>query len=226
MRTLLLVLALGNAACLRDTQYQCSASATCGTSGLCEATGFCSFPDAECTSGRRYSDAAGELAGQCTSGGSSMQDGSVSDGTTADAATNDATQTASCPNGYVTLAGGQAGHLYRVLTTPANWQAQEAVCQATTLRAHLAVPDDLTELQALDTAASAIQVYWIGVSDSQTENTWRTVLGGLQTFLPWIAGAPDDGAPGEDCVEVIAATHDFNDERCNTQLPAICECAP
>ena len=36
------------------------------------------------------------------------------------------------------------------------------------------------------------------------------------------SGEATDGNPGEDCVEVIAATHNFNDERCNTSLPAIC----
>jgi hypothetical protein len=39
-------------------------------------------------------------------------------------------------------------------------------------------------------------------------------------------GAPDDGPPPEDCVQVIAATSLYNDERCNTNLGAICECDP
>ncbi len=56
------------AACL-DTSFHCRDDATCqngGASGRCEATGFCSFPAAECASGYRYgrfADAA--YANQC-----------------------------------------------------------------------------------------------------------------------------------------------------------------
>jgi hypothetical protein len=44
-------------ACLDDEQ--------CGADGQCEASGFCSFPDPECASGRRYGKHAGELSGTC-----------------------------------------------------------------------------------------------------------------------------------------------------------------
>ena len=37
-----------------------------GADGVCEATGFCSFPDEDCDSGRRYGELAGDdLAGEC-----------------------------------------------------------------------------------------------------------------------------------------------------------------
>jgi hypothetical protein len=45
--------------------FQCNALKTCNP-GHCEATGFCSFDDPTCTSGRRYGDYAGNgLAGTC-----------------------------------------------------------------------------------------------------------------------------------------------------------------
>ena len=45
--------------------FACQSDGQC-EGGQCEATGFCSFPDAECPSGRRYGAlAAGHLQGQC-----------------------------------------------------------------------------------------------------------------------------------------------------------------
>jgi hypothetical protein len=214
--------------CLRKTEYRCSGDTSCGVSGVCEASGFCSFPDGDCTSGRSYAPSAGSLAGACTDG---MQQPVDADTTTLDTSPDiDGSMTdapaAGCPSGYVTLTGGQAGHLYKVIASIQDWGTQQTGCALTTTKAYLAVPDDLTELQAMDTAIGAGATYWVGISDSQTEGTWRTVLDTIQTFLPWLAPAPDDQNPGEDCVEAIAASHQFNDDRCNTKLPAICECAP
>jgi hypothetical protein len=217
------------AGCLRKTEYRCTGDPSCGVAGVCESSGFCSFPDDGCTSGRSYAPSAGSLAGTCTDGmqqsvdaDTTMIDGPPSN---ADAPMTDAPP-ATCPAGYVVLTGGQAGHLYKVIATGQDWGVQQGACVATTTKAYLAVPDDLTELQAMDTAIGASAIYWVGVSDSQTEGTWRTVLGTIQTFLPWLAPAPDDQNPGEDCVAAIAATHQFNDDRCNTNRPAICECGP
>lgn len=45
---------------------QCSKDADCATEGLCEPTGFCSFADEECPTGRRYRDEApAGQAGAC-----------------------------------------------------------------------------------------------------------------------------------------------------------------
>jgi len=67
-------LALGGAsACVSETPFLCTDSAQCisdGEGGTCESTGFCSFEDAECESGRRYGKAAGDgLANECVEGG-------------------------------------------------------------------------------------------------------------------------------------------------------------
>jgi hypothetical protein len=227
MLTLIAILGAASTGCLRKTEYHCAEDTSCGVSGVCEASGFCSFPDGDCASGRSYTTSAGSLAGTCTDGMQvtidadlSMPDSAIVDGPMSD------TPAAACPAGYVTLTGGQSGHLYKVISTAQDWSVQQAGCVATTTKAYLAVPDDLTELQAMDTAIGAGAVYWVGISDSQTEDTWRTVLGTIQTFLPWLAPAPDDQNPGEDCVAAIATSHQFNDDRCNTNRPAICECGP
>ncbi len=223
------VLALG-AGCLRKTEYRCADDSSCGAGGACETTGYCSFPDPNCQSGRSYGTSAGTHAGACTEGIINPNpDGDVTDDgeeTPMDATDVDAPPGAVCPAGYAAITNGQAGHQYKVLTSGQDWAVQEAACQATTLKAHLAVPDVDTELQAMDALIGANQIYWVGISDLDTEMTWKTVLGGTQTYLPWLAPAPDDQNPGEDCVAAISNTHQFNDEKCNNNRPAICECAP
>lgn len=227
------VLAAGG--CLRQTTYQCSDSATCGASGQCESTGYCSLPDPGCESGRRYGDSAGALAGACVDAGGSMIDAGdpTIDGNPDPAdATVDSTSTRTCPSGYVTITGGQPGHLYQVVPTSsnANWDMQVMACANHTANqySYMAIPDDAGELAALSTAAGNSQTYWIGVSDKQTEGTWLTVLNTAQSFFQWATGPqqPDDKMPGEDCVAALSSDNTFSDEKCGDSHMTICECAP
>jgi hypothetical protein len=227
MRALLLLFVLANAGCLRKTDFQCADDGACGTSGRCETTGFCSFSDTECTSGRRYDQSAGTLAGQCTGGGTT-DDGGTIDTPPVDKDAMmmpDGPPPTGCPSGYVTITGGQANHLYKLVTLPDDWTKQQAGCRLTSTSANLAVPDDLTELTAIDTLAGTAN-YWVGITDAVTEGTWLNVLGAAQTFLPWQPPAPDNnaGGQGEDCVESLPTVHMFNDRRCMENLPAVCEC--
>src|SRR5258705_13110740 len=63
-----LVLASG---CANRDPYPCASSDQClngAVVGVCEATGFCSFPDTDCPGGRRYDPYAGAgLGGTCVS---------------------------------------------------------------------------------------------------------------------------------------------------------------
>lgn len=229
MRAMLMLFVLANAGCLRKTEFQCSDDSACGASGRCETTGFCSFADPDCSSGRRYDQSAGSLGGQCTGGGNMNGDGGPivdSPPMTGDGPPADAPPTAGCPAGYVALTGAQAGHVYKLLTIIENWTTQEAACQLTSASSHLAVPDDLAELTALDTAAGTN--HWVGITDAANEMVWKNVLGATQTFLPWQPPAPDNnsGGQGEDCVEGLPATHTINDRRCMDKLVAVCECVP
>ena len=68
--------------------FHCQGAADCtyqGTAGFCEATGYCSFPDATCPSTRRYGAYAGDQLGGACVGGSS--DAAVPDAADADAPT-------------------------------------------------------------------------------------------------------------------------------------------
>ena len=204
------------AGCLRSTEFKCETSAQCGANGACESTGYCSFPDDQC--GRRYASSAGSLANQCV-GGTAIDAGIDS----AHDAAIDAPP-ASCPAGFATLTG--APHKYKLVTAVGVWNAQMNGCAALAPTAYLAIPDDANELTALDGLAGASATYWVGVSDTATEGTWLTVKGTPQTFLPWETGHPITSPPNNqnDCVRAVTADAKFFDDKCNTQLPAICEC--
>jgi hypothetical protein len=57
-------------ACAGPSAYACSSDAQCvdgGAAGYCEPSGYCSFDDGACASGRRYGSLApADLAGECT----------------------------------------------------------------------------------------------------------------------------------------------------------------
>lgn len=66
-------------ACYGLQEYSCTSDENCvdgAKQGICEATGFCSYPDTECDSGQRYDDLAGGLAGSCVDDGPTMTLGS------------------------------------------------------------------------------------------------------------------------------------------------------
>jgi hypothetical protein len=220
---ILLLFVLASAGCLRSTQFQCDTDQSCGAQGRCESTGFCSFPDGDCQSGRKYGDSAGTNAGKCTGDQGPGIDGGI-DGMVVGTDGSVDGDGSKCPMSFASITGA-GSHVYKVQANGANWAQQQNACRALSTNAYLAIPDDQNELNALDTA-SGQTLYWVGISDIATENTFVTVLNTPQLFLPWQPPAPDDAGPGEDCVEALVTVNKFNDERCNTTLPAICECDP
>jgi len=64
-----LLIAVLVAGCVRGGgSYRCGVDSECsfgGAAGVCESTGFCSFPDDECESGYRYGEHAGSFANTC-----------------------------------------------------------------------------------------------------------------------------------------------------------------
>ncbi|XP_031141193.1 CD209 antigen-like protein E [Sander lucioperca] len=65
---------------------------------------------------------------------------------------------------------------------------------------------------------------WIGLTDSETEGTWKWVDGTPLTKSYWDSGEPND-ENGEDCVEIryFDPENSWSDNNCLTQLNWICE---
>ncbi len=72
---LLLPVFLGCACTSSLDVYTCTSDLDCGGMGFCEEARVCSFSDMECSGGRRYGKAAGDLAGQCVGGNSDANEG-------------------------------------------------------------------------------------------------------------------------------------------------------
>jgi hypothetical protein len=66
-RLLAVASALALVCSCKDVVFECRDAADCTlrTDGACEANGACSYPDADCPGGRRYSEYAGALANEC-----------------------------------------------------------------------------------------------------------------------------------------------------------------
>jgi hypothetical protein len=65
--------------CLRFEEYRCRSSSDCNASagGECEM-GSCSYPDPDCSSGRRWSEHALKSAGRCTEAAASEAEATAS----------------------------------------------------------------------------------------------------------------------------------------------------
>ena len=105
----LFVAAIG---CTNSPTFNCQDSEDCSSSGQCEPSGFCSFPDSECPSGRRYGDLAGVgLANECVipgGDGTGSATSTTTTGGTSDAQTSDTTTTIGTTSGSESGAQGSA----------------------------------------------------------------------------------------------------------------------
>ncbi|KAK0146886.1 C-type lectin domain family 4 member M [Merluccius polli] len=63
--------------------------------------------------------------------------------------------------------------------------------------------------------------HWIGLSDGDTEGTWKWVDGTNMTSSFWLSGEPNDGGGVEDCVGTWG--YGWNDGPCTYQRHWICE---
>lgn len=203
------------AGCVKGGSFQCASADQCvrdGVQGRCEAVGYCSFPDTGCASGQRFGDFADPYSNQCVGdadAGMTPQDGGTIDGL-------------GCPAGYAALPG-VPNRLYRKLLTAAAWTNHRTACEAEGANVYLAIPDDMTELSAIVTFASAD--VWVGIDDMAVEGTFLTVRDTPPPFLPWDVGQPTN-AGNRDCVELLAASSKLATLSCGTARIAVCECEP
>jgi hypothetical protein len=151
MLATLAVLAAASAGCLRQTTFACTTDTECGA-GTCELVGYCSFADADCPSGRRYSEFSGDYASRCVGDDPAIDaDPNAPDAGPADAAIDGGAADAAttCLPTYMTLAG--ESNRYRYLAATMTWFEQQLLC--TNDGAYLVVPDTMAEHQAVTTLA-------------------------------------------------------------------------
>ncbi len=218
MRAVALALAL--AGCLRSPDYHCAAATDCtngAAQGTCESNGYCAFTDPSCASGQRFGDLSGALAGQCVGAGG---DAGVVDGHPTDGGTDGSAS--ACPSSYVTIFGGGT-HVYRKITTAANWQTQVNACVADSPAAYLTVPADSNELSGIRILAGGDA--WVGLSDTAMPGMYVTVnTGTVATYLPWANGQPNTSLH---CVAAKGTQSRIETFDCTaTQLIGVCECVP
>ncbi len=163
---------------------------------------------AACRLGFDRVEGGDDIAGDDAPPGDAARDG-ASDG--ADASS------LSCPANYMVLVGVQNNSRYRVINNSREWDEAEAACEAD--GHHLAIPDNASELTAMYTALIT-QNIWIGVTDRVVEGTYRTVTGGIQTYLPWGLGEPDT----DDCIFIDGLTTQLVAQDCDSGRRYICEC--
>lgn len=208
MRALVcLVLCASTGACLRSTEFHCALDTDCSNAGgKCETTNFCSFPDTECASGRRYGDFAGSLSKACVAAADGGIDAFVG-----------------CPSDYVTVTGGGT-HVYKRVPA-ALWLSQRDRCAAESTSTYLAIPNDTGEMTGI-TMLGATRT-WIGLHDQTTEGMFETVRGGAAPFLPWDTGNGEpNNNPEQDCVTALMTSQLIATDRCGDSYAAICECEP
>lgn len=224
MKTLVLLIAITCAGCLRSTTFKCDENTDCvgaGPQSQCESDGFCTFSDSSCTSGRRYAESSGAKSSQC-----------VGETTGEDAGTEPMPggepPMSNCPaSGYAMLPNaGPRGHMYKLLDAPMTWSQQRDLCAGE--GTYLAFPDGASvadaqlELAALRTLAG--DAAWVGINDIATEGQYRTSLNQpastVTVMLISITGNPQQ----TDCFVINNTSLD--DADCSTTRKAVCECVP
>jgi len=213
MTRALAIAVLLHAACLRTTQFHCADDTACGPGGRCEADGLCSVTDGTCTSGHRFGDSAGDLAGTCVATGGSGSDGGVgSDGSGGGG---------NCSSDYMTISGGNPGHKYKAQQMHA-WLFASNDCMGNGANVYLAIPDDAGELAAIAGLAGD-NPYWVGIDDMAQEGVYVDVKTQQpHGFLPWAPGEPNNQG-NQDCVAGASDT-EIETDQCNQFFVSVCEC--
>ena len=133
-------------------------------------------------------------------------------------------------NSAYTLRPGDT-HLYRHLT---GLEFDDAVEACQTDGGYLARIDDVNEETYVRQTYGEV---WIGVSDQETEGTFRNIASNnatvfispstTVTYAHWVPGEPNDAGGHEDCVYIHGDNGTWNDTSCDdTNHAAVCECDP
>ncbi|XP_019631490.1 PREDICTED: neurogenic locus notch homolog protein 1-like [Branchiostoma belcheri] len=123
--------------------------------------------------------------------------------------------------GYGDLTRNYDGYRYRAVIGDYNYDQAEGMCRH--YGGHLAHSKSSRQRNFLENLArdAGRNDYWIGLTDRQTENTWRWSDGSRLSYSYWHPGQPDNHN-GEDCVEMDSDDFDFrwNDLDCQHDYEA------
>uniref|UniRef100_A0A3Q2QQT5 C-type lectin domain-containing protein n=1 Tax=Fundulus heteroclitus TaxID=8078 RepID=A0A3Q2QQT5_FUNHE len=108
---------------------------------------------------------------------------------------------------------------YYISPTKKSWQESRAYCHS--VDADLMI---INSKEEQDFVNSFKMYMWIGLTDSETEGTWKWVDGSPLTTSYWYTNEPNGGT-GENCVETknFATEKSWNDGTCSYQHNWICE---
>ena len=95
-----------------------------------------------------------------------------------------------------------------------------ALCAADADFVHLPIPDSpfLNQWYFDFIGTRSDRDMWLGINDSAEEGTWRTDLGGYQTYFNWNGNEPNDYGSGEDNVEMILSGNANQNGKWNDML--------
>ncbi|XP_058863033.1 C-type lectin domain family 4 member M-like [Acipenser ruthenus] len=100
----------------------------------------------------------------------------------------------------------------------ADWHKAKESCNSKS--ASLAVISSDQELDYLKSRIGSTH-YWLGLSDSETEGSWKWLDGRTVETRFWNSGEPNNAGNNEDCGKVTSSK--LNDVPCNSEEHWICE---
>ncbi|XP_028293329.1 CD209 antigen-like protein E [Gouania willdenowi] len=137
-----------------------------------------------------------------------------------------------CPPGWIMM-NAVCFYFPSQIVGDRNWAQAREFCQLqggdlTILDSKDKQNATVTYLRRTQNLSKTLKGFWIGLTDSAKEGTWKWVNGNFLGDGYWNDGEPNN-ANNEDCVSVYARQNFFkawNDERCTSSLKWICEKDP
>ena len=128
-----------------------------------------------------------------------------------------------------------SGYCYAPFSNPLNWINAEANCRtlgAELLKIESVDENDFIKTNFLTFAGPYGKTYWIGLSDLETEGTWKWTDGSLLTgsdYVNWAHHNPNGGR-SQNCGEIVMGNFakqyfdaEWNDFRCFNKQRFICK---
>ena len=130
--------------------------------------------------------------------------------------------TASCPEGWKILSSSET-KCYKASPFVDKLKFQDAIEKCKSMNATLAEPMNEEENMNLATNFNTKIRYWIGISDRETEGTFKYVSDASEVdFTSWGNGQPNDKWPKLDCTAFMNGK--WNTANCGSkEFPYICQ---